>query len=239
MVAEQDRLTESRGETDASATRRRRLEKMALVLTAVGTIAAVLGLGRDLTDSTVTYDDIKRAACVVLSCSPAEPIPSPVNSAPPPSVSPEPTTKPSQPTVKATTPPAGEAAGKPTARIVVPDGGDTPLCTPISGTVSGLEGDRAAWLLVKGPATGELYYLLGEIALRSPDATDWNFRAQQIGDPGAKGKTFQLRVIGTEGDATAEYHRASAELKSYVHLPAKYELLDEAAVTIVDDIPCR
>ncbi|MEU4619104.1 hypothetical protein AB0G04_03865 [Actinoplanes sp. NPDC023801] len=129
-------------------------------------------------------------------------------------------------------------AGNMTASFDSPEDGDkVPLCSSLSGTVSGLTGDRAAWLLLKGPNTGDLYYLTRRIIPASGDDVRWHLTSQQIGDPMHEGQRFRMLIIGTEGAATAEYDRAAATAP-FVKLPAKYETLADISVTIADDIVC-
>ncbi|GGQ60249.1 hypothetical protein [Couchioplanes azureus] len=222
--------TEERPGADAAAPgRSRRARAVATVVAAAGVLGgvfAVLSFVRDLGD--ITVDDVEHAWCSVWSCSADDPVP------PAPTVSGSP-----QPVV-----PAPSALTKPaptglTASFSVPrDGNDVPLCTPVRGTVSGLTPGRAAWLLVKGPGTGDLYYLTRKIIPTSRGSGDWDLESQQIGRPADKGNTFHMLIIGTEGDATDEYVRAFAEQRNYVRLPATYRTLDDIAVTIADSRGC-
>jgi hypothetical protein len=134
--------------------------------------------------------------------------------------------------VPASSPPAVAAT------FVLPTAGGVPNCTPVAGTVSGLTGDRAAWLLVKGPDTEDLYYLTYRIAPTTHGAPNWSAGNVQIGSERVPGKTFDLLIIGTEGAETAEYARKLRLREHWVTLPPRPRVLDTVPVTVTDAKDC-
>jgi hypothetical protein len=224
MADEEEQPDGSESERSA-AQRQRRARRVtgATVVAVTGTLAAVLALGRDVFDFTV--DDLRKASSGTARALPSSAAPAqPAASAP--ATSPSPGA------------PAGKTPTRVTASIVTPPDGGVPLCIPVAGTVAGLTGDRAAWLLVKGPDTGDLYYLTGRVTTTARNPGHWTFDMIRIGDPQHVGKTFAMLVVGTDGEATDEYARTIQRPNRYVKLPEGHQVLDDVVVTVQDRGTC-